>query len=446
MSDTTTIQFTPADRENFLARCLEVREVVATYKNPLVVGHYDADGLSSTALAMLAIREMKGSVPESLTLRKLDDEAIQKIKNRECVFVDFGSGFAGTDEVKDAVVIDHHQPQKLSTLQANPLLFNIDGGFELSAAGTAYCVFRTAVDLAIVGAVGDMQYPLIGMNRWVLEQGTGEGRLSHGIDIRLFGRVSRPLLQMLLFADDPYLPGLTGNENAALQFLESLNIPAKSGDRWLTYSELNNDDRKRFVSGLIEYLSEKGMTIAAKELIGEVYLLLERPKNTELSDASEFSTLLNACGRNRRPEVGLNTCLGELGAFAEAKNLLAVHRKNLRNGIEYANRSVEDFGKFLFIDGRNIIDDGIIGVVAGMLYAGGRKKPILAVSYDETGNIKISGRGTKKLVAEGLNLGKMLSESAAAVGGAGGGHRIAAGATISRGKLTDFLKEASSRI
>ena len=435
-----------SDRERFLARCAEVKEAVKSFKNPLVIGHYDSDGISSTAIAVLGIRELLGKDPEVLTVRKLDDAVISQVKSRECVFVDLGSGFGGISEVKDAAVIDHHQLVGKPTIQANPLEFGIDGGFELSASGAAYCVFRTVVDLAIVGSVGDMQYPLIGMNHWVLEQGAKEGKISYGIDIRLFGRVSRPLLQMILYADDPYLPGLTANENASAQFLEQLGIDAKEGERWLTYSELSVESRRKFVSSLIEYLAEKGFDHAAHELIGEVYLLLERPKKSELYDASEFSTLLNACGRNRKPEIGIRTCLGELGAFAEAKNLLAIHRKNLRDGIEFANRSVEDFGKFLFIDGRGVIDDGIIGVVAGMLYAGGRKKPIIAFAFDDAGNIKISGRGTKALVEAGLNLGKSLSESAAVVGGSGGGHRIAAGATISRGKLPEFLKEFNSRL
>ena len=93
-----------------------------------------------------------------------------------------------------------------------------------------------------------------------------------------------------------------------------------------------------------------------------------------------------------------------------------------------------------------MIADSIIGVVAGMLHPGGRTKPVLALSLEESGSIKLSTRGTRKLVEQGLNLGKTLSEACAAVGGVGGGHNIAAGATIPADKLDDFLKEFAKRI
>ena len=42
----------------------------------------------------------------------------------------------------------------------------------------------------------------------------------------------------------------------------------------------------------------------------------------------------------------------------------------------------KQLGKFLLLDARGIIPDSIIGVVAGMLYAGSRQKPILALSLE----------------------------------------------------------------
>lgn len=68
------------------------------------------------------------------------------------------------------------------------------------------------------------------------------------------------------------------------------------------------------------------------------------------------------------------------------------------------------------------------------------------MSLEDSGKIKLSARGTKKLVEQGLNLGKILAESCAAVGGVGGGHNIAAGATIPNGKLEEFLLEFSKRL
>jgi single-stranded-DNA-specific exonuclease len=56
--------------------------------------------------------------------------------------------------------------------------------------------------------------------------------------------------------------------------------------------------------------------------------------------------------------------------------------------------------------------------------------------------IKVSGRGTRDLVEKGLDLAMAIKIAAEKVGGSGGGHNIAAGATIPAGREMDFLQEA----
>ncbi|MCD6299522.1 MAG: DHH family phosphoesterase, partial [Thermoplasmata archaeon] len=55
--------------------------------------------------------------------------------------------------------------------------------------------------------------------------------------------------------------------------------------------------------------------------------------------------------------------------------------------------------------------------------------------------VDISGRATEKLVGKGLNLAEGMYATSLAVGGSGGGHPIAAGATIPTGKEDEFLDE-----
>ncbi|MEW6328706.1 MAG: DHH family phosphoesterase [Candidatus Micrarchaeota archaeon] len=435
--------------KKFLERCEEVRERVERMRAPRVVGHYDCDGLASTSIVARALKKM-GKKYAITTLRKLSERELGSLaKEKEIVFVDFGAARAGEIEKlrADCVIIDHHQTSDSSILQANPHIFGIDGGTELSASGTAYFVFRECeeglVDLAVVGAVGDMQVPLQKANREILREGEEAGRVKSAVDIKLFGRITRPLVQFLTYATEPFLPGLTGNEEACAAFLGELKIELKENERWRAYYDLGAGEKKNLVNGLVDYLYSRGAKEAARELVGEVYLLLKQPERTELSDASEFSTLLNACGRHDRPEVGIGVCMGEEGAFEEAKQLLALHRSALREGIKFALENVEDFGKFYFLDGRGVIDDGIIGVVAGMLYGNIKMdKPVFAAALDENGQIKISTRATKKLVKEGLNLGALLREATAGIG-EGGGHAIAAGATVKKEKLGELLRRAS---
>jgi single-stranded-DNA-specific exonuclease len=435
------------DTKAFLERCAEAKKAAAGMENPLIVHHYDCDGIASGSVIASWFEE-QGAAYRMKAVRKLDPDFTQSLAGeKQVIFADLGSGSAFVDEMKnDVVIIDHHQPQCKAHVQANPHLHGFDGGVELSASGCAYFVFGVAPDLGVVGAVGDIQYPFRSLNKRMLNEAVERKEVLVSTDLLLFGRNSRPLTQLLLYADGPYLPGLTGNQEACKKLLDELGIALKDGEKWRTYSDLTASEKRKLVSALAELLSMRISAEAAGKLTGEVFTLLNRPEGTELRDSSEFSTLLNACGRNNRPELGVDVCLGRKGAYEEARKLLAEHRKNLREGIEFAMKNSQDYGKFLLVDGRGAISDSIIGVVAGMLFPGGRNKPVLALSLEESGRIKLSTRGTRKLVENGLNLGKILGEVCPIVGGVGGGHNIAAGATIPSDRLDEFLREFAKRV
>jgi RecJ-like exonuclease len=73
-----------------------------------------------------------------------------------------------------------------------------------------------------------------------------------------------------------------------------------------------------------------------------------------------------------------------------------------------------------------------------MQYFGDRDKPTLALA--EIGDeIKVSSRGTFELLEKGVDLAAALRECGQKVGGVGGGHRIASGATVPKGREKEFL-------
>src|SRR5437867_2464918 len=92
-------------------------------------------------------------------------------------------------------------------------------------AGCAYAVAKALspkntdlAAIAVVGAVGDIQDQefrrLSGYNRTILADGIAAGVLEAGIDLRLFGRETRPAYKMLQYATDPWIPRVSGNEGA----------------------------------------------------------------------------------------------------------------------------------------------------------------------------------------------------------------------------------------
>ncbi|MFA5050156.1 MAG: DHH family phosphoesterase [Candidatus Micrarchaeia archaeon] len=424
---------------DFEQDCIEARKLAFSFKDPLIVHHYDCDGITSGSIVISAISK-NSKPPRFKCIKKLDDNSFEELKNeKEIIFVDLGSGNERVNELKDVLIIDHHQPKNISKTQINPLLYGIDGGFDLSASGTAYSIFKTKIDLAIVGAIGDMQYPLIGKNREILNEGIKQGEIEVISDLRFYGRSTRPLAQFLAFSDEIIIPGLSFNESSCQNFLEDTGINLKENEKWRTYIDLGENEKEKLKKSLFNLLISKGLEYRAKDLIGEIYLLKNRPLRSDLYDASEFSTILNACGRHNKPEIGVGVCLGLEGSYEKSLELLAYHKNTIREGILYSKNNILDLGNFLFIDAIGAVDEGIIGIVCGMVLSSYGKKPIFGAAQGEKNTIKISARANKSLVKAGINLGKIISDACLETGGSGGGHKIAAGASIPKDKLPQFL-------
>ena len=250
---------------------------------------------------------------------------------------------------------------------------------------------------------------------------------------------------MLQYSSDPIIPGLTGRESSCISFLRDLGIHMQDGDNWRKWIDLSKDERKIIISNIAELLLTKGFGHKlTKRIIGEVYLLNKEKPGTELHDAKEFATLLNSTARYNKYDVGLNVCLGDRDKyFKKAKKLLLGHRHNLVEGLQFAREEGIVKRKYLqFFNAGTGIRDTIIGIVANMLLNSedvSSSLPLIGFAEKEDGNIKVSARGTEFLIEKGLNLSAAMKKSAIAVEGVGGGHNIAAGATIPKGKEEDFL-------
>jgi len=179
---------------------------------------------------------------------------------------------------------------------------------------------------------------------------------------------------------------------------------------------------------------------------------LREDPGTEMRDASEFSTLLNSTARYERADVGFSVCKGDRGgALSEARDLLRGHRRNLRSGVEFVGENgVTKLENIQYFDAGDEIQDTIVGIIAGMSYSKScvdRNKPVIAFAdLDDEGEKKVSSRGTKRLVRSGLNLAEVMSECSQAVGGEGGGHDVAAGATIPEDAVQEFVDEVDAKV
>ena len=449
-------------KPEFWKTICKVSADIAKEDDFLVISHHDADGVSACAIMMDLLAYLEKDA-DFMILKQLDSTTISKVKERAkktLLFTDMGSGqlsLLKKNGIEGFYIADHHPPEAEYEKQINPHFFGYDGGLEISASGLAYLTAKSLgnarmAHLAIVGAVGDMQDSdgkLHSLNKMIAQDAIDSGLLKVKQDLRLFGRQSRPITQMLAYASDPVLPGLTGNETACAAFVEDLGIDLKEGERWRTYVDLEFSERNKLTTALYIHLLDYNIPeFVIQGMIGEVYTLLKEEKRTELRDAKEYASLLNACGRQEQPETAVKVCLGDREEnWRTAKGILQMHRKALRDGIErLKTKGVEkDRENFYHFDSNGTIGENIIGVIAGMAYGAGiipGDKPVLAFANDkdDPAMIKISGRANWNLVRRGLHLGNALREESRKYGGEGGGHDIAAGARIKKTSKQEFLK------
>jgi len=435
----------------------------------VVVHHYDADGCSSGAIMYKALLR-EGKKVQKKWIKQVYKETISQIKGmgQNYIFVDFGSGQLGylKEEFGDNLfVFDHHEKtQVFHENHFSPFDFGINGGNEISASGVAFLFAITLNEknidlspLAIVGAVGDVQDysgKLIGLNEKIVKMGSDAGYIKIEQDLRLYGRVSRPLIQFLMYSTSPMLPELTANEQNCLKFLQQTGIGLTDRNAWRTYGDLNSEEKKKLATALILHLTNYSVPEwKIKELFGQVYIFPKEDKKSPCSEAKEFSTLCNACGRHGEAEIAVDVCMGDRAdRYLEALALMQEHRRQLREGIEYVTKNgVNEEEMFYYFDAGSKIKESIVGIVAGMLYGSSivqSNKPIIAIAQNEDGSLKISGRATKDLLDKGINLGKAFREVCIKIGNGaeGGGHAIAAGLKLNSEQQGIFLKQLNEKL
>ncbi len=459
--------------ERFLASAQEAAKVIhETMQKDGVIhiySHLDADGIAAAGIMGKALIRLGAKFKIRIT-QQLDEKIIASIatdKPELLILTDFGSGYIDVLNEKipnfKAVILDHHQSNGTASnsnfVQVNPHMFGIDGASDVSGSGVAYftakAVNQANVDLApiaLVGALGDMQdkydqRSLRGPNELIVNDAVAAGLLKVEKDLLFFGRETRAIYKTLATSTNPFIPGLSGEEDKALAFLSSLDIPIKQGDKWRALRDLNDNERKRLCSALADHLLSKGLHLAVDNLIGYVYVLTKEEPNTALRDAREFAVVLNSTGRMDRPSLGIAICMGDRKAALEESNkILEDYRKNINKYLGWVNEKPErmrELQNIYVIYGENFINEKIIGTVSSIivLSLANNEKPLIAfANVDKEQAAKFSARTTEAAIRKGVNLGEVMQLASEANGGKGGGHNIAAGAQVPLDKLEGFVK------
>ncbi|MBI3034377.1 DHH family phosphoesterase [Candidatus Woesearchaeota archaeon] len=431
-----------------------------------IISHLDADGLSSCSILTKAMKRAGRQYTVSI-VQKLDEALAESLANEPfsyIAFTDLGSGqfnlLKKIPDSKTIYIFDHHKPESFEEIgnivHLNPHLFEIDGSKEVSGAGVAY-LFSRALDarnrdmahIAIIGAIGDVQENngFERVNTDILKDAVESGKMKVIQGLKLFGAQTKPLHNALAYSTEHNIPGVTGSESGAIQFLHQLGISPKNGDSWRSLVDLDDRELKNLVTGiLMRRLNEK----EPEAIIGRVYILLGEEKKSPLRDAKEFSTLLNACGRMDKSELGIGACLGDEKLKAQAIAHLALYKKEIVKGLTWFEKS---YSSGEIIRGRNyiIINAGrqimhtMIGTLASILSKSnylGEGTFILSMAQIGDGNTKVSIRLSGSSATTDLR--GVISGIVEKVDGSFGGHMGAAGAIIATDREGQFIEEAKS--
>jgi RecJ-like exonuclease len=408
-----------------------------------IVSHYDADGISAAGVISKTLHR-EGFDFHVTLMRNPFTKGLERIKNEEneiIIFSDMGSGQIDTiEQLKcKAIILDHHQIQRSETnkniIQINANLCGINGNYEASGATLAYTLAKTInpnnidlAPLALAGAIGDKQYigGIRGHNKSVLDDAIKNNLLKKYIGLKM---QDGSILNSIYYSVDPYYSGLSGDKEEIIEILNKLKIEPEQNTR-----KLENNQIKKINSYLLLKLIKND---CEKNILDTV--IRDRYWSDYLqSELERFADLLDACGKGGYRGLGLSLCLGDKDSYNEAIKIEREYKKQILKELLYLEKNgfLEKKSYRYFYSNKSSIG-GVIGGIA-INYILDNKKPLFSIVKKED-ELHISCRGTQQLVKDGLDLGFAMRQVALDLNGNGGGHKIAAGATIQLEKENDFL-------
>ncbi|MCD7781998.1 MAG: DHH family phosphoesterase [Methanosphaera sp.] len=411
-----------------------------------LISHNDADGLTSAGIFANAITKAGGKFHVTILPRLRDSNVKELNKSRYKLFIfsDMGSGkLESISKLKgDVIIADHHQIPDESDkdlevndkefVHVNPHLYDIDGTKDVSGSGLSYLSvhdygYYELAGLALTGACGDMQFKNgpQGINKLILDEAIEKKSMSISDDLKLAYSTTQPLSKALAYTYHPALENLSGDMEASSNFLDELGI-----DKTKLLSQLDSDDYDKLKDALMDINSD---------IYGTTYKI--NNIRSELSNIEEYSNLLNACGKNKEYSAAISIEVGKYNQMDYAVNLLSDYGQNMQEGIEWIKRegSIQENNiQYIYTEDakQKQIAAAVssIGIDLNIL----PDKPVLTLMKMDN-IIKVSSRTTDNMVDKGVNLGVIMNQASNNFNGSGGGHNIAAGATIPFNQMDNFI-------
>ena len=429
-----------------IERIAKIFKSIGKEKFVRVFSHLDCDGICAASIFFKVLLRLKANF--SLTfLKQLRRDWVERLEvkpNEVYVFLDFGSGqldyLNKIFEKTQLFILDHHFPKDIkhfNLFHLNPLLFK-EEDFCASILSYWFAKFLDRknvdlVELAVIGAIGDEMeesWKFKGKVEEIVKEAEELGRLKVTKGIRIYGK-NKPIHLALAQTYDPFIPGITGSESNAVQFLAEAGIEISKDGRIRTLKELTLEEQKKLATAIILERLKHNLE-KSEDIFGNIYILKHFPP--EVNDARELATLLNACGRLEKPYVGVLFLNKKFSLLEELLNLYEEYRKILREALIKVKGNLKEEGELAyFVD--HEIKDTVLGTLTSILLNSLGKNLVLGLTLSD-GQVKISGRTNTN-----INLKELIVNTLEELKcGEGGGHAKAAGAYIPLGKEKEFIE------
>ncbi|HDJ27311.1 MAG TPA: DHH family phosphoesterase [Aciduliprofundum sp.] len=394
-----------------------------------IISHSDGDGVFAAATAVSLAHELGVNYHVTL-LKHPDREAIASLLEEGYdlyLIMDLGSASEAADR-KDVVILDHHQSPgevREATL-VNPTLYGADGGSEVCASSLAFlmALLLDRADLApnfVAGCMADKQVPFRGINEKIYRLVEGSFRTRTWLNL-----VDLEVPVALTHSTEPYVRELAKGGKVE-QLLSRLGIGSEQ-----RVSELHESKAKELASTLVPMLAIQGASVEGMESVTATEFVHD---DVHVNTVSKMVHLV------ARQDMGGEALAAVLEGrvverlrdeYLEAEKILISH-------IEASE--VSDRGSFYLVETREGAPAGRVAEVY-LHYILEARKPVVASSR-EGDRMKFSLRAAE---GHNVNLGLSAREAASEAGGQGGGHPLAAGASVPLDRAEDFLRALARRM
>lgn len=404
-----------------------------------IIAHYDGDGTSAAIILMKTLLRLNKRAHVSFIKSLLGEDfrkMIMEYPDLATIVVDAGSEqIKYVPENEKIVVLDHHfyRPSPARALNINARDFGIDGTRGACGA-TMAMVFSLAMDennadlipYFVAGLISDKQDlgGFSGLNKLILDEYANQYSL-----VRTTSLEGETLLDALTYSTDPFYLNITGNPDKARDFIVECKLEPD-----ISPSDITEDQRRVLEKKLAARLISQGCGL---EAIHYMESDMMRFRGIEFN-SKELASLIDGNARVGKNSVALQYFLGDTTAYQELIDGWKTYKTKL---IDYVYRTLKEVVKLSNVQFFYSPESEMAGKISDllMLYLVDQSKPI--VGFNAGDDItKVSSRGTVKMVQKGLNLAIVMRNACEAVEGSGGGHDVAAGGTIPKGKEKEFIE------